>query len=273
MVFAVLAIRKNKSVILLPLFAFMVCTASVCGIYSIQFFGVYFITLIAAIAHIGLSGISRKNCGLIFLLTGIFTSFIDLLTFPLLTLVVPFLVWLSVAERGSSNRSLVVDAALYIFLWGLGYFGMWCGKWVLATIVTNVDVIALATNSIIFRTLRGDSTSGSVLQAILLNYSYYKQSFFVIILPCLIFSVFVGIKGFRRNMFDKSKVIVPIVICCFVAIFPIIWIAILTNHSYIHSWFVYRICFISPLAIMSACLMPYLVHSRKNTAKENTSHM
>ena len=144
--------------------------------YSV--FWVYFITLIAAIAHIGLSGISRKSCGLIFLLTGIFTSFIDLLTFPLLTLVVPFLVWLSVAERGSSNRSLVVDAALYIFLWGLGYFGMWCGKWVLATIVTNVDVIALATNSIIFRTSRGDSTSGSVLQAILLNYSYYKQSFF-----------------------------------------------------------------------------------------------
>ena len=122
-----------------------------------------------------------------FLIVGMCTSYIDLLTFP----IVSYGMCMVVVLAGLKNKSSV-DKILYTitygFIWSIGYVGMWAGKWILGTFVLGKDVIREAIAQIFFRASGTIEESGetviSGIKAILVNLSTYSNILFLIAICC-----------------------------------------------------------------------------------------
>ena len=95
-----------------------------------------------------------QHAGYFFTIIGILTSYLDLLTFPLITLGLPLLTYFCIREE-KNNISILESfkkALFFCWSWCLGYGGMWAGKWVLASIITDQNVFLQAYQAIMFRT-------------------------------------------------------------------------------------------------------------------------
>ena len=68
--------------------------------------------------------------GLLFLCIGGVTSYLDLLTYPLVALGAPLILFLSFRGTATMRSSMRYILTLSSF-WVIGYAGMWAGKWVL----------------------------------------------------------------------------------------------------------------------------------------------
>lgn len=110
---------------------------------------------VLALLALGRSRLTRDHLVRIFLLTGILTSFFDLLSWPFVTFGVPatLAVAMGVLDMrteknaqplGSSAHTLSSLCLLMLMLsaWGIGYGGMWVGKWVVGSVLTGTNVIA-----------------------------------------------------------------------------------------------------------------------------------
>ena len=128
-----------------------------------------------------------------FLIVGICTSYVDLLTFP----IVSYGMCMVVVLAGLKNKSSVDNilyAIRYGIIWSIGYIGMWAGKWILGTFVLGKDVIREAIAQIFFRASGTIEESGetviSGMKAILVNLSTYSNILFLIaILAMLLYLV------------------------------------------------------------------------------------
>lgn len=109
--------------------------------FSLQFAPV----LLLAEAGILWIGYHRRadslQSGLFFMALGSLTSYFDLITVPTLTLGLPLLVW--IASRRQHDRRQGLLGILWMSLWWLGgYVATWLTKWGLATLLTDMNVLA-----------------------------------------------------------------------------------------------------------------------------------
>ena len=74
---------------------------------------------------------------------GSLAGFFDFLTFPILSLGVPLLTWIILNEEDGFKKK-IVDILKLSFYWFLGYSMMWSSKCVLASLLTDYNVIVEA---------------------------------------------------------------------------------------------------------------------------------
>ena len=84
--------------------------------------------------------------GIVFMLAGIITNYLDFLTTETITLSIPLLIayrYKSKCKNTSlnSNVSNNIWLAKNIFCWGAGYVGMWLSKWFVAGVVLKQNVM------------------------------------------------------------------------------------------------------------------------------------
>lgn len=187
-----------------------------------------------------------------FLIVGIITGYMDLLTFPLLGLGMPLVYLLNRTREGSLKDRLVKvgDCCLH---WGIGYAVMWASKWVIASVILKENVIIDAIKQIAFRTSRlsewGDSEI-SFFQALASNLSCYTNVYFLALILAGIIWLMIYLKTHKNEKFQKEHWIPDLVM----AILPFIWVFVLKNHSYGHGSFTYRIFSLTVYAGMSIFL-------------------
>lgn len=221
--------------------AFLMSWALVYGfmwMFSLQFTPVFIITLVSSILVV------RYHCdvrrlGILFFVTGSLTCYFDLLTVPMLSLGWPLLVWLSLCEdNGPDIRSFwtVVKLAL---LWVAGFAFTWVMKWALASAVLGYNVFADAGKAMDKRT--GVSEDFGRWDAIVKNAGMLP--WLMILLTVLGFVACV----FRRFRLPDWK---QAGLYLLVAFAPYIWYLVLSNHSYVHFWFTYRLQAVSITAIL-----------------------
>ena len=102
---------------------------------------VYAVTMLACIAILSGWNWLRARTGrllLLFTLTGCLTSYLDLLTCPLVSFGVPCVFCLCLAAPDWKDGLKLVLTAL--ICWGIGYGGMWAGKWVLAALLGGENI-------------------------------------------------------------------------------------------------------------------------------------
>ena len=127
---------------------------------------------------------------------------------------------------------------------------MWAGKWTLATLVTDKNVIENAFNSILVRT-------GSVYNSDYISMVEVFKKQLLAIDPIVIISLILSIifwfytlfKKYEKNKIEKN---IAMFLYLIIMLMPIIWYAMLKNHSYIHGFFTFRnitICLLSILLI------------------------
>ena len=76
-----------------------------------------------------------------FMIVGIVTVYLDFLTYPFVTFGVPLCVYIFMNKEKFFSTLPLKSLTKYLIAWCTGYFGMWLGKWIVATALTSENVI------------------------------------------------------------------------------------------------------------------------------------
>lgn len=213
-----------------------------------------FIIALIAVIFLLLKRGKFKNPASVFLVIGMCTSFFDLLTTPLVTLglTLPIYVLLNLKD---SNKKLYIDCIKICVAWAIGYGLCWALKWIITDITLGKHILADAISQALYRT--GDIIGAGLFDIFKVNLgklgNYIIRGLFIVL---AIYAVIGAVKEIylkKRKKQQTEKVeILKALIFVIIVIFPFIWYAVLKNHSYVHSFFVYRILIITILNVQIA---------------------
>lgn len=173
----------------------------------------------------------------LFLILGILTSYTDLLTYPIVTFGIPAVFYLCMNEE-RRIRDNIYNIITLLFYWGVGYIGMWAGKWIVASLLTEQNVIHDALYSLTIRSSLKDSYGAgfSLFEVLFRNIGIYMLN--PISIAMIIFVIVFGIKIHKEQ--TGKKFLKYLKEFLLLLVLPFIWYLVVSNHSYIHCWFTYR---------------------------------
>ena len=238
--------KKQKLLVILFAIAFAM-TGSIFVPFCLEYTWVYMIMLITSIIAILIEKKKNgnKNLKVVFFISGILTCFFDFLSAELLTILVPLtlILGIRIKERrlGSLKENLIFSISS-IILWAIGYFEMWIAKWILASIVLNINALDFVVDKALVRVngaYEFENISEIYREAIpknifsLFPLNLLKEKFLLIYFLVIAVIAFLVLKKDKKEL----KNIVPFLI---ILILPYIRYIILANHSYRHYFFTFR---------------------------------
>ena len=251
LIVAKLATKEKRLII--PVFLTWLFLNPVSTMLSLQFSSVTIITMLSMLFMLFL--FERWGCNqsfrwaAFFLLIGSLTSYFDFLTFPLISLGVPLVLFmgLMISEMNSVKiLSGILKILIMSLSWLFGYAGMWFMKWAIGSMITGENIFKNAFEQLTFRTSSDvDDKPINVLDVFQNQFSVtFKRLWIAIVIALLVVFVIFLI---RYKRFNIDLLIINIVI----GAFPFAWYALLKNHSYIHAFFTYREIAITVFAFSS----------------------
>ena len=247
-VLVVLLYKKEKKEYIIPYVLSVLMIMPLIISDSLQYSTCFYLMSIASILTLTADEKNLKYWQ-VFFLAGIGLAYFDFLTYPVAVLGVPLVFYLIKNDETENEKKLAMVLRLILF-WLLGYTLMWFSKWVLASILTENNIIIDGIKSVVFRT-SGEIEEESVVTAfsvVIKNISrfFYTPFSFALMLYVIII----------RSRTDKSisfhnraMNLMPFVM---VGLLPIVWFTILRNHSMIHSYFTNKALIVSVFALTSA---------------------
>ena len=227
---------------------------------SLQYSSVYYIALLSTIALLFFENkLNEKNLiPELFLITGILTSYFDLLTYPLITLGFPlvFSIILKIQKK-CPLKEILLSVIGYSFCWGVGYVGMWSGKWLLSILFLGISSFAAVTASLQERSLTGAVTEGtSVIETIVSNIEMFKKPIYTI-LP-VIMLLYTAITTILKKKEIHLKNCIPFLL---IMIMPFAWYIVTANHAAVHTWFTHKTLCIAALGYF--CMLTSVTQEEK----------
>ena len=227
------------------------------GLMSVSIFTVtqgineILVFLIALITSLILLYKKEKTKGLpeIFFIVGSITNFLDLLTAPLVTLGIPLIISILLLQKDNKNlKQILLEGFKLCAAWSISYFITWLTKWIITQEIYGRPIVTQAFEQIRFRTGTTKSSitfTGTIAK--ILN-SLSKNVCLSIITLLIIYTGGKMILQNKKiiNVKNNLKNAIPYVI---IAVFPIIWYFVIKQHSFIHSFFTYRILIITTISI------------------------
>lgn len=206
----------------------------------------------------------------IFFLGGI-TSFIDLLTTPLL----PVGMLIAICCMWDYEKFNILLKPLKIiqlfFIWAAGYVGIWLSKWIVATIILEENVIYDAIKATFLR-VHGDIAAKNLKidSFIALKYNLWcvispfdTSMILLITLFCALGLFLLKLKGLLSiNIIFYSSCRLYLALSL-IGCTPFLWPLAIANHSQIHYWFTYRMYCITIFIILYIFLKHINISSRK----------
>ena len=243
LLFAVKMVNRVGWIKSLPIFLALLFANFFVTQFSIQFFPVMAIALIGGIWMCKNGQKPREKTTMFLFITGMFTTYFDLLTTPLLTLGLPLIIYIILqGEEKKSAYELYKSIFILCLFWLIGYASAWVIKWVLVVILADSTAIDAAIQAIKWRTTTDNYTRWD---AIVKNFNLIPLVWLNIVLSFLLLLTF-----FSFNKKGIARAIAFLI----VGLFPYIWYFILSSHSHPHWWFTYRAQVIS-----MSCAMLFFV--------------
>lgn len=177
---------------------------------------------------------------LLFAFIGICTAYFDFLTYPIVTYGMPLITYL-LANKKNLIES-VKEVVLFGLCWIFGYGGMWFSKWLVATALTNSNVIGDAINSTMLRTGINDNYSEdlSFRFAMVNAWASFKDApmTFLFILAMVIIIIYALINK-NKPVINKDYLIdvLPFIV---VGLSSYVWAFVARNHFVTHQFLEYR---------------------------------
>lgn len=251
-IIAILMIYKNLSVWHALSFAFSMLAINFFIIpMSLQYTSVFAIMLVTVIlVNYIYQKKKEKLLPYLFFIVGGCTTFMDLLTAPLVTLGIPLIIVTLLRNKEKSNiKDTIIQIIKFSILWTISYGVVFVAKWIIASIVLKQNIIIQAINQIIFRTNGSEEYPATPIGAILKNLKVLYNTVF------LASGIIIGIIWFinlikRRNI-KGIKGSIPLLL---ISIYPYVWYAVIAGHSTIHAFFTYRIQVITIFGFLCAML-------------------
>lgn len=231
--------------------------------FSFQYSWVFYIATLVSLFIITKHDYLEKDGKIyfLFIISGMLTSYMDLLTYPLITWGMP-IIWWVLMSGDKKIKNNILNVVFSGISWIFGYAGMWMLKWEIGGFVLHTDLWSEALDEVFFRVGANEgATINTCIDAITINWKHYSYSVFMII-GLLWLSVLIVMSIFKGLMADGR---IPALILIFIS--PIVWYSVLNNHTKIHHFFTYRIWNIGIYAAM-ACVMLYISSNRKSKFKE-----
>lgn len=221
--------------------------------YSLEYIWVFVVAEIVSILAVifAVKG-NTAVLGVLFLISGIVTNFLDFLTCETITVLVPLLLVISIRHsKGAPAKENVLLSVKSAVLWGVGYAGMWVLKWLVAAIVTGEDVMPYITGHIAERV--ADTGSASFVVSALEGWLRNLGCLFPVGYGAvgIIATVVLGLGVlylcfvYRKKGIDGGMIL----LCAIIGFAPFIRFTILNNHSYLHYFFAYRALAATVLAL------------------------
>lgn len=236
-----LFVKKQKEMHMIPFMAAYLFLNPAALSLSLQYFPASVLTILQFVVILLKEDKYRNNPMrwiYHFFIVGGLIAYFDFLTYPLLTLGMPLVFLL--AENRKSLKEDIISFVGNCAAWGIGYVAMWGSKWILGSLLTEENIIADALGSVLLRVGATESEAQvSALETIIKNIGANKLYLLMTVLLC------VGIVGYgiwKHRRVNKQNFNIGILLC---AVLPIMWYVVISNHSYIHYWFTYRILAIS----------------------------
>lgn len=226
---------------------------------SLQYSSVFYVLSFAIIASLSRS--KPINSFIYLMVIGSVVNFLDLLTYPLITLGIPLIILIMKKNR----EQLQGFKANFITLfngsmgWVTGYALTWLSKWIIASIILRQNVIADAIQQIFFRS--GATSNARVLSgdnpAINHKLMLGKNLSLIFQTPFLKLLIVIGIIWLILCVIYRPQLkywlsYLPILM---ISIYPYIWYLALSNHSQVHYWMTYKIQAITVFGILMYGIM------------------
>lgn len=253
--------KKQRYKIVIPFSMAILTINPVSTVMCMQYSSIYLITMVAALILIKMNLYNSEKYWHLFLWIGISTAFFDFLTYPIVGLGINLILLIILGSK--DLRRNMLEIVISSFAWGIGYAGMWAGKWIVASILTGENVIGKAIEMVAYRSF-GDSTeeafvdSSSAFNVVLYNLDQALKTPAVwvvaVFLVIILFMILFGKMDIKVN----KPVIIALAV---IAIFPIGWYCIIKNHSAIHSWMTYRNLSITVFSL--ALMLSYSIVPKK----------
>lgn len=245
--------KRSKKLAISYLLSMIMIAFPIVGM-CLEYVWTFYIMLISSIIAINIK--KEKNLYKLFLVTGMITCFLDFLTTEIITLFVPLILILGIKKE--KNEIINFKDAVKVFfkscvLWFIGYAGMWISKWILASLILNINAIDYVKDQALLRMngLQGlNSAKEMYIGAITNNWhTLYpinivkKTSELWWMLGGLV-TFFILIIDWKKIKNNKESLIMLII-----AVMPYLRYLVLANHSYRHSFFTFRSQMISIMAL------------------------
>ena len=204
--------------------------------FSLQFFPILALSAITCL--LVMKRDPSKGFGTLFFIVGSLTCYFDLLTTPLLTLGIPLAVMLSLKRNeGFLLKDNLWEVCRLALLWGIGFALTFVTKWALATLFLDQNTFVDAFNVGLYRLGAEEFT----------RWDAVARNFNMMNLPmiCIAALLFLVINVVRRRKLSWKKAVVFLL----VGLMPYVWYFLLSNHSYLHWWFTYRLQAISVISL------------------------
>ncbi len=239
--------RKLKQYILPILGMYIVLSPITIG-KSLQYSTMFYITTFTII-YLLYKNYSFKDKDYLFyfmLIVGCITSYFDFLTYPIVSLCVS-LVFLGLNSNNSeiTGKEAVESIIIGSASWAIGYIGMWAGKWIFASLLTDNNVIKDAILSAIYRLSRETSDSG--IYEKINTLLCLKNNITILVSPLYLligvsWTVFISIisKFTFSRCTNENTIKIRIIYFLLIGFIPLLWIILMCNHSFVHSWMTYR---------------------------------
>lgn len=252
--------RSGNRILCIPFFGMYVFLSPVSLFSSLQYSPCFYImmgTLTVLIAFERYMKDSRRNY--LFLSAGILTAFFDLMTYPLVTLGVPLIAYLGTdRECLHSIKKGFKSIIVYSLSWVIGYVGMWMSKWIIASVLTEENVILDAIEQMRFRSI-GGGAGHTCLSTIKLNMGVCNIKVLLPVFTCIGICILVAIVKNRKT---GQKLLPGTWMLLLVTMYPFVWYCIVREHSWYHSFFTWRELAISVWGV----IMIGVVHVRPDSA-------
>lgn len=183
----------------------------------------------------------------LFLILGMLTCYLDLLTTPIITLFIPLIIYL-LLENKDSNLSLLDNVKILAKIscvWGISYILTELTKLIIVDLIYHNNTLQKSFEQIIYRTISNDLEK---YHSFFLNFNVFdtimanvKLAFggpsIILFIGLIVYILNLLLKNKRKNnlKFNASSLIYLII-----AIVPFVWYILFKNHSYQHAFFTYR---------------------------------
>lgn len=256
---------KIKELVIAYVLGLIMCSVAVVP-FCLEYYWTFLIMFIVSILSIVWNK-KGKNLNALFLITGMVTCYLDFLSTEIITGLIPIILILTIRYKQNKISNLKEGLQFCVasmLFWGVGYVGMWLAKWLIASIVLQVNAWEYVKTDMQYRingtgyehiTNRLQNISNLPQRAILSNirllFPYEivrKLELGKIIIICIFVmeAMLIRKREWRKLWFSALLLMI--------ATIPYFRYSILPSHSYTHCFFTFRSQMISIMAIFLAII-------------------